>query len=159
MNVLVLTRVLEHRPEPPDVEGIDVACVDALSAGADWLALRERAFRDEPPTVRPWTHADLQREFGSSGGGRKRVTWLARDVAGAWPAVCGAISVSPPSVNETASLHWLMVDPEYRGQGIGSVLLRTAEQYCWERGHRVLRLETHRGWERAVAFYRGHGYR
>jgi len=159
MNVLVLRKVLVEQPEPHRGEGMQVVRVDLLAAGAEWLALRNRAFRDENPPVRPWTPADLHREFGPASRARDRVTWLARDVAAGPPAVCGAVSISlPRPASEAASLHWLMVDPDYRGRGIGSLLLGTAERHCWERGHRVLRLETHRGWEKAVRFYIRHEY-
>jgi GNAT superfamily N-acetyltransferase len=159
MNVLVLAKVLQGRPDSPRVETVEVARIDVVAAPAEWLTLRERAFRDETPPVRPWRRADIAREFASGSRGPERVTWLARDAHARPPVSCGAVSVSlPQEATRPASLHWLMVDPDYRGRGIGSALLTTAERHCWERGCREIRLETHRGWEAAVQFYEQHGY-
>jgi GNAT superfamily N-acetyltransferase len=159
MNVLVMNKHLRAEPLPRPIEGITVAALRLPDDAADWLALRQRSFADEAPPVRDWTIQDFVRELYCTNRESRRTTWLARpaNVAGADP--CGAVSLSRPiKAMPVARIHWLMVDPAWRRQGVGTWLISTAERYCWELGWPDLRLETHRNWTAAVQFYRVHGY-
>ncbi len=78
---------------------------------------------------------------------------LARDANGA-PAGCGAIR---PLAGRMAELKRMYAAP---GQaGLGSALLSQLETEAARMGYRCLYLETRRVNQRAVRFYRRHGYR
>lgn len=160
MNVLVLKKQIDQEPVPPQISAIAVDRLKSPDDAAVWLALRQRAFAGEDPPVRAWSVRDLEREVGGRPAqGVRRVTWLARPENVATDDPCGAVSLSRPIAKGLpASIHWLMVDPDWRRQGVGSLLLHTVERYCWDRAWRELRLETHRNWTAAVQFYRRHGY-
>jgi ribosomal protein S18 acetylase RimI-like enzyme len=57
-------------------------------------------------------------------------------------------------------LYWIAVDPEYSGQGIGTLLLQAVEQNICECGGRMLLIETSSGqnYERTRHFYLKNGY-
>lgn len=56
-----------------------------------------------------------------------------------------------------AQIEPLMVDPDKKGQGIGSALLQEAEKVAKEKGIHKLWLETGQDWK-AKDFYLKHGY-
>ena len=58
-----------------------------------------------------------------------------------------------------AVIHWMMVHPEWRRQGVGRLLATRLEAAAWDLGHREIFLETHASWQAAVAFYQRLGYR
>lgn len=64
-----------------------------------------------------------------------------------------AIANEPPG---TGSVHWMGVDPEMQGTGIGKKLLSRAEAYLRSRGARHVDLGTDR--PHAVPFYISQGY-
>lgn len=160
MSVLILVKTLSCQPKPPRVASLEVVPLDASTDVDEWLTLHQRAFLGGNPPVRPWNQADFEREFAPGLSGSGRVAWLARDPAGDPAVACGAVSVTPSRMpGRPASVHWLMVDPDRRGRGIGSLLLATAERYAWEQGCREVRLETHCNWRAAVRFFTRHGYK
>lgn len=55
-------------------------------------------------------------------------------------------------------LHWLLVAPRWRGQGIATALAAQLEAAVWDLGGRAVYLETHVDWREAVALYRKLGY-
>jgi len=55
-------------------------------------------------------------------------------------------------------LHWLLVAPRWRGQGIATALAARLEAAVWELGGRAVYLETHAAWSEAAALYRKLGY-
>ena len=59
---------------------------------------------------------------------------------------------------ERAYLGLLSVDPASQGQGLGSVLLASAEQYCRSAGCRFVDLRVVNLRKELPPFYRGHGY-
>jgi GNAT superfamily N-acetyltransferase len=162
MNVLVQQKRIDEAPQLLQVPAIAVDRLKLPEDAAAWLALRQRAFAGEDPPVRAWTADDLYREMGGSQNRDvRRITWVARPAhcESSRCDFCGAISLSPPvQGGDMASVHWLMVDPGWRRQRIGSLLVCTAERHCWEQGWRRLRLETHRGWTAAVEFYARLGF-
>jgi GNAT superfamily N-acetyltransferase len=160
MNVVVLRKCLLVEPQPMQIPGVRALPMRLPEDAGDWLALRDLAFAGQLPSVGTWTLEDVNRELceGCSDTMR-RPTWLARSANARSRGPIGAISLSPPAVKrKSAGVHWLMVDPNHRRQGIGSLLLNEAERYCWERDWRELRLETHGGWRAALAFYKKHGF-
>jgi GNAT superfamily N-acetyltransferase len=58
-------------------------------------------------------------------------------------------------------VYWLAVDPTQQGGGIGTVLLRVAEEEVARRGGRMLLIETggKASYAQTRAFYEKHGYR
>ena len=56
-------------------------------------------------------------------------------------------------------VHWLMVAPSARRQGIARALLSHLETTAWNAGHREIYLETHAAWQNATRFYESLGYR
>ena len=72
------------------------------------------------------------------------------------PVGCGAIKLGPNGVCEVKRM-W--VAPDARGLGLGRRILLDLERRAAEAGARVLRLETNRSLEEAIALYRRSGYR
>jgi GNAT superfamily N-acetyltransferase len=72
----------------------------------------------------------------------------------------GSVSLATRAgaTGSNAAIHWLMVAPEWRRHGVGSLLLAELEQQCWQDGMRKVLLETHDGWHAALSFYEEHGY-
>ena len=58
----------------------------------------------------------------------------------------------------TAKLHKCYLLPEYQGQGIGSLMLRTAKGYAKAAGFSRLRLNVNRHNEKAIKAYRRNGF-
>jgi GNAT superfamily N-acetyltransferase len=57
-----------------------------------------------------------------------------------------------------AVVHRLMVHPTIQRQGLGSHLMRVAEQRAYELGYRAMRIDTYKKNGRALALYRSLGY-
>ncbi len=74
--------------------------------------------------------------------------------------VVGFISFGLGMGNKTYEVYWICVSPEYQGQGIGSKLLKFAENYVSRAGCRMLFIETSSKKEywRARDFYERMGY-
>lgn len=125
-----------------------------------WLALRTRAFGDARPGVGPWTQRDFAREVADKPWWRPPRTWIAVDSENP-QSVVGSVTLGErrhiPDV--VATVHWLMVDPTRRRRGVGGVLLTELERAAWAEGYNEIWLETHAGWEAAVALYERFGYR
>jgi len=71
-----------------------------------------------------------------------------------YAAVAWQIAGAPIAV-----VHRLMVHPATQGTGVGRQLMRLAERQAHRLGFRVLRLDTLVANDRALALYRGLGYR
>ena len=63
---------------------------------------------------------------------------------------------NPPSARP--AVHWLVVLPAARRQGVGRLLMSHLERAAWDAGHREVLLETHAQWQAAVQFYEALGY-
>ena len=124
-----------------------------------WLSLREVAFANETPVVGNWTRKDFTREFIEKPWWQPEKTWVA--VPELKPNIiigsCTLIANQDDDFLEGA-IHWLMVDPAWRGQGVARALLSQLEHSAWQLGVQTLRVETHTGWGRAVRFYELAGY-
>jgi DNA-binding MarR family transcriptional regulator/GNAT superfamily N-acetyltransferase len=90
-------------------------------------------------------------------------TAQARDDAGAFVVAresshavgCGVLRTLAPDVGE---LRHLWIAPDARGLGLARRLLLAVEHEAVSRGHRVLRLDTHRVLTEAINLYRTSGY-
>lgn len=71
------------------------------------------------------------------------------------PVGCGAIKFHPGA---PAELKRMWVAPEARGLGLGRRLLQELERHARGAGVEVLRLETNRSLQEAIALYRSSGY-
>lgn len=71
------------------------------------------------------------------------------------PIACGALKLHDGA---PAELKRMWVAPAVRGLGVGARLLRELEQRARASGARVVRLETNRALEEAIALYRASGY-
>jgi GNAT superfamily N-acetyltransferase len=154
VNVLQMNRRLAGPPTVPAADGVTIRTFTPADIAA-WLALRTRAFATETPPVRSWTTADFDREMTRKPWWRDEHTWLAfpTDTPG---SLVGAVTLA--TRKQTPVIHWMMVDPDWRGHGIGQLLLRQLERTAWDKGVREIRLETHHNWHRAVQLYTKLGY-
>jgi ribosomal protein S18 acetylase RimI-like enzyme len=73
------------------------------------------------------------------------------------PRLVGSIAIIKNAV-EVAQLRWLVVDPAFRGRGIGARLVREAVSFAQEAGYRSVFLETLRELPVAAALYRAAGF-
>lgn len=71
------------------------------------------------------------------------------------PRGCGAVKTLEPEVGEVKRM-WL--HPDLRGRGVGRKLLDALEREARALGHRVVRLDTSRHLDEAIALYRKAGY-
>jgi DNA-binding MarR family transcriptional regulator len=72
------------------------------------------------------------------------------------PSGCGALKLHPGA---PAELKRMWVSPDARGLGLGRRLLLALERYAHDAGAEVVRLETNRALQEAIALYRSSGYR
>ena len=70
----------------------------------------------------------------------------------------GAIAIVGHSA-EKAQLRWFILDPEFRGIGLGNKLLNEAMQYCREKGYKNLFLVTTEDQKTAIKMYLKAGFR
>lgn len=74
--------------------------------------------------------------------------------------VTGSVTLELSKKNpDLGIIHWLMVRPEFRGQGIALALLSHLEQHAMDHGAKHLQAETLSSWEAAMAFYQQQGFR
>jgi GNAT superfamily N-acetyltransferase len=172
-SVIHLYRPLFSRPVLPELAGIGLRTFALPTDIAPWLSLRHRAFAREKLGVRAWDEADFRREFCDHVWWRPEWHWLAesRTSAGGTSPGRPLDSLSRPLVGSVALaerrgaarsvavIHWLAVDPSWRGQGVGRLLLAALEQAAWDSGRREVHLETHVAWTAAMRFYQAAGYR
>ncbi len=81
--------------------------------------------------------------------------WLAVDKS----RVVGAVFIDGIEADtEGAHLRWYIVDDEYRGRGIGTILLRKAMDFCRQRGYPSVHLWTFAGLDAARHLYESQGF-
>lgn len=176
MNVLQLTKRIVPIETPAGVAGVTLRTYCDASDITPWLALRDRAFAKQKLGVRAWSTDDFAQEFLTKPWWRPERMWLAettvaapllpggqnysepREQAG--PRLVGTVTLAMRGDGPTARpvVHWLMVDPRYRRQGIGRLLMQTLEQTAYGLGHRQVWLETHAAWNAAARLYEQMGY-
>jgi len=157
-NVVVMQKDLSGGHDRPEPGPVPIRAFEPDQDVARWNALWERV-SPELGLKRNWSEHELAVEFAAPRGKLRRPAWLATSHGDGSESVVGAISLTMPSHHRDCPyVHWLLVHPEWRRRGLGSSLLATAESYCRQQGWSSLRLETHRRWEAALAFYRRHRY-
>lgn len=161
MAILQLHKQLKRRAELVCPDWLDTRVFQDAHDVACWLGLRQAAFADQQPAVRPWTEADFAREMTGQPWWRPERMWLTEVAqSGGPPRLVGSPILTERGSGASAlpALHWLMVSPEMRGRGVAACLLAHAEAACWDDGRLEIVLETHAGWLPAVRFYERHGY-
>ena len=58
----------------------------------------------------------------------------------------------------TAQLRWFLIEPEFRGVGLGRLLMSIAMQYCRDQKYRQVFLWTFHGLDAACHLYQTHGF-
>lgn len=86
---------------------------------------------------------------------RQGVAFFVVYVEGA-PAGCGGVQIFG---SEYAELKRMFVRPQFRGQGLGKVLVQYLSDYAKEQGIRILRLETGVSQLEALKLYEGMGFK
>jgi len=112
------------------VDGFDVAAFEAIVAGG----MAEFMPRVDNPANNVWTaNRDGQ--------------------------ILGAIVIDGEDLGDNqAHLRWFVMDDQLRGTGIGKTLLRTALEFCDDRGFSEVRLWTFQGLDAARHLYETHGF-
>jgi GNAT superfamily N-acetyltransferase len=156
--VLHFRKHLSRPPDAAEVAGICIRNFGEASDSAAWISLRDRAMAGESPRVRTWSKDDFFSEMQSKPWWRSDRTWLAYP-DGAEPLV-GAVTLAlrEGAATTIPVVHWLLVDPEWRRRGVGRLLMSRLEHAAWQDGWCEIELETHAGWQAAVAFYQSIGY-
>ena len=79
-----------------------------------------------------------------------------------WVAECeGQIAgfIAIVGINEdTAQLRWFLIEPDFRGLGLGRRLMATAMDYCREKKYRQVFLWTFHGLDAACHLYESQGF-
>lgn len=101
--------------------------------------------------------AELDRRFpaGFDPGQRDREGTYLVATSDGQPVACGGVL---DLGDGTAEIKRMWVDPEWRGAGLGSRLLRQLEELAAGLGHRVVRLDTNGTLTEAIAMYERAGY-
>jgi GNAT superfamily N-acetyltransferase len=164
-SIVHLRKRLSRPPVTLSVAGVAVRPIVVPDHIDEWLSLRERATAGLVPSVRQWTRDDFLAEMVQKPWWRSDWSWTATSRApapGENPVgrLIGAVTLGLRHGQESCVpvIHWLLVDPAWRRRGIGRLLVSYLERAAWEAGWREVRLETHRGWTAAVAFYHSMGY-
>jgi GNAT superfamily N-acetyltransferase len=66
----------------------------------------------------------------------------------------GIVGIDP----ETAQLRWFLIEPDFRGTGLGNRLMAAAMEYCRQQGFHRIFLCTFAGLDAAQHLYRKHGF-
>jgi GNAT superfamily N-acetyltransferase len=163
-TVLQMRKELAAIPEITPIRGIAVRTFEGDGDIADFLELRHRSFARQRVGVRQWTPTDFLQEFTNHWWWQPSRMWFAEatgEIAGTAPnqllgSVTLAMRGNPPSARP--AVHWLVVLPSARRQGVGRLLMSHLERAAWDAGHREVLLETHAQWLAAVQFYEALGY-
>jgi GNAT superfamily N-acetyltransferase len=158
--VLQLSKRLTKSPQVIEIQSFAIR--EFASDDVDlWLELRHRAFAREQHGVRKWTQGDFEAEFHQRWWWNPANLWLAEPKTVTTPlrlAGSVALAMRGPPQNAKPVVHWLMVAPEARRQGLGSLLLSHLELAAWNAGYREIWLETHAAWRAATKLYEKFGY-
>ena len=157
----VVLQFRRHQFRPPDAGEVPGICVRNFMVPDDvaaWVALRERAMADQIPRVRQWSESDFFSEMQSKPWWRCERTWLAIGSEATSPIGAVTLALREGAASTIPVVHWLLVDPAWRRRGIGRLLISQLELAAWNYGWREIELETHAGWNAAVAFYQSIGY-
>lgn len=133
-----------------------------------WLLLQQAAFAEQKPAGRSWTPERFWKEMGEKSHELAGNSWAVERsdnphnaVDPVSPSLAGSLFLMFSTDKSGAvhpALHWLMVAPVCRRQGIATALLQKAVARVRQLGYARLHAETHTGWRDALAFYRAHGF-
>jgi GNAT superfamily N-acetyltransferase len=157
-SVIAMRKKLRNAPELVVLPGIELRSFVDNRDIPRWLELRARSL---PHSVvgRPWTEQDFAREFlRRPWWGPERMRFAeSRDAS---RRALGTITLGERGLpgRSQPSIHWLLVDPDYRRQGIGRSLVAAVEESCWRVARKTIALETLTTWTDAVKFYQALGY-
>jgi GNAT superfamily N-acetyltransferase len=186
VSVLHLRKELIRPPVALSVPQVVLRTFELPDDVPNWLELRETAMADQVPQVRSWREDDFFSEMAGKSWWRRDRTWLAvagglRHTADNRQAFANDLATPSQPTNPTRAetgriigavtlamragpavcvpvVHWLLVDPAWRRRGVGRMLVAHLERAVWDAGWREVQLETHAGWQAAVAFYQSIGY-
>ena len=177
--ILQLRKTLsEPPPSCPLPENVSVRPFQNEQDSRAWLDLRSLAFSRQKRGVQAWNLGDFEREFLEKAWWQPTRMWLAevpsvvctteqaanplgllRPTLGR-PQLVGTVTLAERVLEDETRyvLHWLLVAPRWRGQGIATALTAQLEAAVWDLGGRAVYLETHVDWREAVALYHKLGY-
>lgn len=177
--ILQLRKTLSSRPElAPLPENVSVRAYRDVQDLRAWLDLRLLAFSRQKRGVQAWDQRDFEREFLQKNWWQPARMWLAEipPLDCTTEQVANPLGLLRPSSGQSQLvgtvtlaervladetryvLHWLLVAPRWRGQGIATALVAHLEAAAWDLGAREVDLETHVDWREAVTLYRKLGY-
>ena len=156
------TKTLTNRPQCAASQGVTLRTWTGSDDIHSWLNIRNSAFAEQDSAIKPWRMEDFERVFLRKPWWQPERMWFAEicDENGQ-PRSVGSITWGESGLGQrkTQTVQWLAVLPEWRGQGIGRILLTNLEAACWDAGHREIRLETLSTWEAAMRLYLAAGYK
>ena len=177
--ILQLRKTLaEPPPSPPLPKNVVLRHYQGEQDARAWLEMRSLAFSRQKRGIQAWDRTDFDREFLQKPWWEPARMWLAElplidcsteqptsplsllKPKPGQPQLIGTLTLAERVLpNETRYvLHWLMVAPRFRGQGIAKALVARLEVAVWERGAHNIYLETHAAWTEAAELYRKLGY-
>jgi len=160
--VLQLTRKLIERPAPEMVAGVQLRTYQGPQDIEIWLDLRRRAFARQQLGVRDWNADEFDREFLAKSWWQPEAMWFAETQPLLMPSTpVGSVTLARRGEGSESKpvVHWLLVLPKFRKQGVGRLLMATLEAAVWDSGGRQVWLETHAQWAEAARLYGALGYR
>lgn len=92
-------------------------------------------------------------DFSNNRSEGKSQIWII-DMDGSLKGTIGIIDIG----NETAQLRWFLIEPDYRGNGLGKDLLRRAIQFCIDNHFKRVILWTSMGMVNARKLYEDHKF-
>jgi GNAT superfamily N-acetyltransferase len=157
-TVLHFRRQLVSPPVALKVPVVDVRNITIPDDVPAWLALRDRAMAGQKPPARPWSERDFQSEMVSKPWWSANRTWLAMSAPDQRLMGSVTLAMRQGATRTVPVVHWLLVEPALRRRGVGRLLMAQLERSAWDAGWRQIELETHAGWDAAMAFYHSIGY-
>jgi GNAT superfamily N-acetyltransferase len=160
-TVLHLEKRLHVMPQLFLEKGLATRFFAGEDDASAWLALRASAIQSLEPLPGSWEMADFCREFTAKKwwNDERMLLAYANGNAKNEPLIASVTLAGALETSGAAAIHWLLVHPDYRRQGIGRQLVAAAESLAWQLGARKITVETHARWHAAVALYRSLGYR
>lgn len=126
---------------------------------SDEIAVRAFEARDREHVIELWSRCDLTRPWNDPDLDVDRK--LARDADGLLTAISGTAVVGTVMVGYDGHRGWinyLAVDPDVRRAGVGSALMRAAEEHLMALGCPKVNLQIRTSNLDAVRFYESIGY-
>ena len=157
MREMLNTLVSQYPPEEEDGQRPDIRVIPYEEKYRDDLLFMVLQAKNALGRV-PGLNSDLL-DVGKNYLEKGDMFWLALDGK---DRVIGSVGCSAVPGTAEAEVHRLFIKPDRKRQGIGTLLLRTAEDYAAGQGKKAVRI--HLGtpaeqWAESRSFYPKHGYR